>query len=404
MAIDELAEPQSRHEGSPSRRQPVLRSLTATNVLSFGSSADALQFTPLTVLIGPNGSGKSNLLALIRLLRSLPRDLQTALREQGGLEEWKWKGNPRATAGSLLALFASKEPGDPDLRYEIALTDLLPVRPIRRERLGDEGVFDRWFEASYAGTRIDLRGEQRDASEGYNHADSMLAQRRDPFLYPNLTHTARLFESFRMYDRWRFDRTSPARRPQPADLPNAHLEEDASNLGLILNKLQQNSRIKRRFIALLQTFYSDAEDIGVQVEGGTVQIFLHEKAFATPIPAPRLSDGTLQWITLLAVLLHPSPPPLVCIEEPEAGLHPDMMPILAGLLREASERMQLIVTTHSDSLVDALSDTPESVVVCEKVDGATTMQRLSPEKLALWLEKYTLGQLWRSGEIGGNRW
>ena len=86
------------------------------------------------------------------------------------------------------------------------------------------------------------------------------------------------------------------------------------------------------------------------------------------------------------------------------GLHPDLIPALANLLRDASTRMQLVVTTHSDALIDALSDTPEAVLVCEKHEGSTTMRRLSKEDLSDWLEKYTLGQLWRRGELGGNRW
>jgi predicted ATPase len=104
------------------------------------------------------------------------------------------------------------------------------------------------------------------------------------------------------------------------------------------------------------------------------------------------------------VLCHPSPPPLVCLEEPELGLHPDLLPGLADLLIEASHRMQLIVTTHSDVLVDGLTKTPEAVIVCEKQEGSTKMTRLSAEGLTQWLGSYGLGQLWRSGEIGGNRW
>ena len=122
------------------------------------------------------------------------------------------------------------------------------------------------------------------------------------------------------------------------------------------------------------------------------------------MPATRLSDGTLRHLCLLAILCHPEPPPLVCIEEPELGLHPDVLPALAGLLREASERSQLIVTTHSDILVDALGETPEAVVVCENRTGATSMQRLELEELARWLEKYSLGELWTRGDIGGTRW
>ena len=107
---------------------------------------------------------------------------------------------------------------------------------------------------------------------------------------------------------------------------------------------------------------------------------------------------------LLAILCDPSPPPLVCIEEPELGLHPDILPKLADLLVEASERTQIVVTTHSDILVDALTEQPEAILVCEKHDGQTTMRRLDGETLAHWLETYRLGELWTSGEIGGTRW
>jgi predicted ATPase len=109
-------------------------------------------------------------------------------------------------------------------------------------------------------------------------------------------------------------------------------------------------------------------------------------------------------LCLLAILCHPSPPPLVCIEEPELGLHPDILPTIARLLQKASEKTQLVVTTHSDILVDALTETPESVVVCEKHEGQTVMQRLEADKLAKWLEKYRLGELWIDGELGGKRW
>ena len=86
------------------------------------------------------------------------------------------------------------------------------------------------------------------------------------------------------------------------------------------------------------------------------------------------------------------------------GLHPDLLPGVADLLVEASHRMQVIVTTHSDVLVDALTKVPESVVICEKHNGSTEMTRRSSAELSKWLNEYGLGQLWRSGEIGGNRW
>ena len=107
---------------------------------------------------------------------------------------------------------------------------------------------------------------------------------------------------------------------------------------------------------------------------------------------------------MLAILLDPEPPRFLGIEEPELGLHPDMLPKLADLLVDASSRCQLLVTTHSDILVDALSERPESVVVCEKHDGQTSMRRLDRSDLKVWLEKYSLGELWTSGDLGGVRW
>jgi predicted ATPase len=109
-------------------------------------------------------------------------------------------------------------------------------------------------------------------------------------------------------------------------------------------------------------------------------------------------------MALAAILLDPEPPPLVVIEEPELGLHPDVVLGIGELLVKASERMQLVVTTHSRVLINALEDHASSVVVCEKRDGQTEMKRLDPEQLEEWLEKYSLGYLWSIGELGGNRW
>ena len=135
---------------------------------------------------------------------------------------------------------------------------------------------------------------------------------------------------------------------------------------------------------------------------GSVRLFIIENGIS--ISASRLSDGTLRFIALGAILFNPTPPPLVCIEEPELGLHPDLISSLAEALKAASERMQIIITTHSANLVDCFNDQPEAIIVAEKRDGITHLERLDPEKLAPWLAKYRLGDLWTSGDIGGNRW
>ena len=129
---------------------------------------------------------------------------------------------------------------------------------------------------------------------------------------------------------------------------------------------------------------------------------MHEDGLKTPIPATRLSDGTIRFLALLAVLLHPKQAPLLCIEEPELGLHPDALAIIAELLVEAKTRTQLIVTTHSDVLVSGLTEEADSILVSEHLAGGTEFRRQDPGKLEKWLQKYRLGEIWRMGRLGGN--
>jgi len=232
---------------------------------------------------------------------------------------------------------------------------------------------------------------------------SVLSQRKDSKNYPEITYLGRLFRSFRIYSNWEFGPGSTMRDLYGAEEKNDYLDEDVHNLGLMLNRFYSDANIKPDLLRYLKAFYADAVDIHTLLQSGLVDTRIEERNKVT-ISAFRLSDGTLRWLALLTILLHPSLPPLVCLEEPELGLHPDAIRMLAKLLTQASERMQLIVTTHSDALVDQFTDRPDSVIVFEKEEGATKMTRLKKERLTSWLERYSLGQLWRTGEIGGNRW
>lgn len=240
------------------------------------------------------------------------------------------------------------------------------------------------------------------SQEDVDPQQSIIAQRRDPEQYPEITFLARQYAKIRLYRDWAFGRYTPPRNPQRTDERNDQLLPDSRNLALMVNKLRRNAPIKKRFVELLGTFMDGVTDVDVQIEGGTAQLFLEEGPFS--VPATRLSDGTLRFLSLLVILLNPDPPPLVCIEEPELGLHPDAITVVGELLVEAAARTQLIVTTHSDVLLDAMSEQPESVVVCERSEGETRMHRLDPEKLQPHLQNHSLSQLWHSGEIGGNRW
>jgi CubicO group peptidase (beta-lactamase class C family) len=226
----------------------------------------------------------------------------------------------------------------------------------------------------------------------------------DPEGYPELASLQRLYRGIHLYRDWDTGRRSTFRVPQPADLPDDFLLSSARNLAIILNAFQRHQQTWDGLHEAMRRLYPGFLELKTIVQGGTIQLFLREKGLEELVPATRLSDGTLRYLALLAVLLHPTPPPLVCIEEPELGLHPDLIDDLARLLVDASGRCQLVVTTHSDHLVNALSDTPQAVLVTERGEQGTVLWRLEPDKLAVWLQKYRLGELWMKGEIGGTRW
>ena len=121
-----------------------------------------------------------------------------------------------------------------------------------------------------------------------------------------------------------------------------------------------------------------------------VELRIGEKGLAHTIPATRLSDGILRFLCLLVILCHPAPPPLVCIEEPELGMHPDILPTIAELLIEASQRTQLIITTHSDILVSNLQSVPEALVICERGANGTTVRRLTAPEIEGWPDEVSL--------------
>src|ERR1019366_6432050 len=177
---------------------------------------------------------------------------------------------------------------------------------------------------------------------------SELAQRKDPDLYPEVTWLGQQFGAIQTFREWTFGRYAALRQPQPAGLPDDYLVPDASNLAFVLNQIEHKD--PQRINGLLKRFFPRFERLSTRVSGGNVEFYLHEPGFSTPIPPTRLSDGTIRFIALLASLLAPSPPPLLCIEEPELGLHPDALALIGDLLLEAATRTQLIVTTHSEAL------------------------------------------------------
>ena len=390
-----------------------MRWIRLENILSFGPGGVELEMEPLTVLIGPNGSGKSNFIDVMGLLKALPTDVDAAVRERGGPEDWVWKGEPqlakvavglKGPSSGLLSMI--NVPGQ-DLSYSLEVLASGGLMGIAREQIGADGKEAAFVARDYR--HVVLR-DNTGAKEtkvgieeyGVHMAKSILTAIKDRRRHPEVTHVGESLQNIHLYRNWIFGRQCPMRLPQKSDLRSNVLNEDGSNLGLMLNRLAKDYEVKQRLISRLRDLYEGLLDLHIDVEYGNVQVYLQEDN--ATVPATRLSDGTLRYLYFLALLCDPSPPALICLEEPELGLHPDILPGMARLLREASERCQLIVTTHSEVIVDALTETPESIVVCEKHEGQTSLKRLRREDLDHWLDRYRLGQLWSSGDIGGNRW
>ena len=341
-----------------------------------------------------------------------PPTFAAAVRDGGGASEWLWKGrNPREPAEIATVLGEGTPTGRP-LTHRLTFTDVksrVEVVDEAIEELEPElGKSDVFFYYRFQGGHpaINIRNRRGRTTERHLLRDSLypdqsvLAQRKDPDLYPEVTWVGRRYGAIQTYREWIFGRYAPPRAAQSTGFPEDLLLPDSRNLALVLNDIAHAGGT--RFDDLLRRFFSRFERMSFKVSGNNVQLYLHETGFGAPIPATRLSDGTIRFVALLATLLSPSPPPIVCIEEPELGLHPDAVSLIADLLVEASERMQLVVTTHSDALVSALTAQPDAIIACERPGAGTQLRRLDPEKLASWLEEYRLGDLWRMGELGAN--
>jgi predicted ATPase len=389
-----------------------LEKLTLKNILSFGPKGETIELQPLNVLIGPNGSGKSNLIEVIRLIKALPKDLAEPIRQGGGIQEWLWKGVSGSPTGAIEIIANAPKVH----RYEkkrISWEHLLLIEKaefranITKEIIdvadlsGSLGVFS-------AGEKVRFTSDKR-KQKIYKYSDlgqsflAALVGFKSEVDSNRLSILINLYSKIAIFHEGVIHQLAILRSPTPADLPSDFLLDDGINLPLVWNQLRNMIPIKSQLLEEMRRFNPQIEDITISVQANTVLLFFHEEGLHHPIPATRVSAGTLRYLCLLTILLHPSPPPLICLEEPELGLHPDIVQRIAELLVEASERTQLIVTTHSETLVSRIGDySPEAVMVCERDEDGTHVNRLNPDQLKEWLEKYSLGHLWATGEIGGN--
>lgn len=240
------------------------------------------------------------------------------------------------------------------------------------------------------------------APETVSQEKTLLSQAVGPCTVNHLTPSYREWlGNWAVYDEFQTHRDAPVRQPVVAG-DEYRIAADGSNFVQVLHTLYtSNHNFKQDLnLAMNAAFGSDFDGLAFSSDADQrMQLKLAWKSSKRWQSIGDLSDGMLRFLYLITILADPTPPPLVAIDKPETGLHPSMLPILAEYAHDASSRTQIILTTHSAELLDDFSEYEPSVTVAKWEDGQTRLDVLSNEHLRYWLEDYTLGKLYRSGEL-----
>ncbi len=331
----------------------------------------------LNVLIGANGAGKSNLLSLFRLLNAIAEgNLQVYIQKQGGPDALLFGGRKRTAQLDALFYF------------------------------GDNGYWIRL--AATADNRLIFEREETLFKGKMNQVSyPPLAGYPEAWLLNNLTPESQSvrppLQRWRLYHFQDASDAAAVKQPHPSN-DNLRLKPDAANLAAFLASLRAGfpSEYRRivETIRLAAPFFGDF--VIRDPLPPTVELEWTERGDPdTPYRAHVLSDGTLRFICLTTLLLQPLAlrPDTILIDEPELGLHPYAINLLAEMLKQASADKQVIVSTQSVELLNNF--TPEDVIVADREDGASVFKRLDADELKDWLEDYTLGELWKKNILGG---
>lgn len=354
------------------------------HVVGFKSIRDqSLDLSSLNILIGANGAGKSNFIEVFRLLHEIVNEnLQLFVGRSGGADRLLHFG-AKVTQEILLQL---------RLDRNAYLCRLVPA-------VGDSLIFEeeRIF---YQGFGFD---SPFDSSLGIGHKETGLIE--ESKIFSRFSIADHVISALRSWVVYHFhDTSSSARIKQTVDIAdNAALRPDAGNLAAFLYRLQETD--PRTFQNIVETVrlaapFFDKFDLNPdRLNPDKIKLEWREKGADTYFDGHSLSDGTLRFICLATLLLQPKPPTTILIDEPELGLHPYAINILASLFRSAAERTQLVVSTQSVTLINQLS--PEDIIVVDREGRESVFRRPSSTELESWLDGYSLGELWEKNVLGG---
>lgn len=359
-----------------------MQSLREVKIEGFKSIESAeLALNDLNIFIGANGSGKSNFIGVFRLLeRVVSRNLQVYVASEP--DRLLYQGRKRTPALSLHFAFKSNS-------YDFKLMAVQDALIFEFECIGYRGP-----------------GHSQDYSRSFTtgHKESQLEEAATQQDSPNKI-AQHVFSNVRNWVVYHFHDTSdnsPAK--QICDLSdNRALRHDAANLPAYLYWLQEKCPLEFRYIEeqiqLVAPFFDRFELAPSRSNDKKIKLEWRQKGSDAYFDAYSLSDGTLRFICLATLLLQPQPPTLILLDEPELGLHPFAIRILAEMIEAASKRTQIILATQSVTLLNNFE--PKDIIVAENDGLKTTFNRLEEDKLKDWLQEFSLGELWEKNVLGG---
>jgi predicted ATPase len=353
--------------------------LSRIRLEGFKSIAECdLPLTELNVLIGPNGAGKSNFIGFFKLIQQmLEGNLQLSIAKSGGPDSILHFGRKKTAQ-----LHAEVYFGNNGYKFTI--------EPTQDNRMVFAEEYFWW------------RYTQADKKVGSGHFETNVESLKGRT--PMYSYTVPAMRAWRVYH---FHDTSElaAVKQLHALNDNAYLRPDARNLAAFLYRLrsEQPEAYERivKTIQLVAPFFGDFRIRPNTANPEQTELEWSELGEDFPFKAHHLSDGTLRFICLAVVFLQPEAlqPETIIVDEPELGLHPYAIRILASLARSASKVKQVILTTQSVALLNEFA--PENLIVVDRKDHASVLRRLAPDELTEWLKEYSLGELWEKNILGG---
>ena len=378
-------------------------------------SLKKVEWTPsdLNVVIGPNASGKSNLLAALELLAASARGkLGDYISDAGGLEPLVWDGQVEKILFDLNVAPVTGFMGADVVQYLSILTRYGQTNAYRmEERITASKQIDQVRIASEPShlVRHDLTASIFDEKttqavitvEDVPAQETLLSQMTGSFAgNRDLVLFRKYLEAWDIYNDIYTDHGSEIRQSAITRFEK-RLNSDGQNLATVLHTLYTNDRDFKREIDLgMRAAFDDYEEVVFLPSASQrIELGVRWKSLKNVQTAASLSDGTLRFLFLMTVLSSSELPPLIAIDEPEIGLHPRMMAIVAEYAANAARRTQIIFTTHSEAFLDAFRDTRPTTTVAKLENGETILNLVDEEELSYWLNDFTLGDIFRSGTL-----